>query len=87
MVSKFLKSGQSLDELGAREVWSLWDCVAVISCIDARFLQWSKRECARRKVGLRIAPRIRVCRSGRWPRVRIAIRESRFEALQAMGNE
>jgi hypothetical protein len=40
-----------------------WDSVAVRSCIDARFLQWPKRECRgpappQRKVSPRIAPRI-----------------------------
>jgi hypothetical protein len=69
-----LKAGQSLDDDGATEVvWSLWYSVAVRSCIDARFLQWPKREWGApraAKVSLRIAPRIH---DPSPPSVRIAV--------------
>ena len=59
---RLLKAGQSLHNVGSkRGLWSLWESVAVRSCIDARFRQRPKRECGApraAKTSLRIAPRI-----------------------------
>jgi hypothetical protein len=75
MGSTFLKARQSLDDLGAREV---------LVAMGPRRSRIVHRRAVppMAQAGVRIAPRIRACRSSRRPRVRIAIREWRFEALQ-----